>query len=50
VERGKGYLRSIFLGRDGAFWLLSTVNALARLENSMGLFASLETLSEPFYL
>lgn len=36
VERGKGYLRSIFLGRDGAFWLLSTVNALARLENSVG--------------
>lgn len=34
VERGKGYLQSIFLGRDGALWLLSTIDSVARLENS----------------
>lgn len=36
VECGKGYLRSIFLGRDGAFWLLLTVDTMAWLENSVG--------------
>jgi hypothetical protein len=33
VEQGKGYLQSILQGRDGAFWLPSTVDVVTRLEN-----------------
>ncbi len=41
VELGKVYLWSIFLGRDGVFWLLSTVGAVARLENNVGFMQKL---------
>jgi hypothetical protein len=34
VELGKVYLWSIFLGRDGALWLLLTIDAVATLENN----------------
>lgn len=31
VEQGKGYIQSIVLGKDGAFWL-STLDEVARVE------------------
>jgi hypothetical protein len=36
VERGKGYIRSISLGRDGVFWLLLTVDDVAKIGNNVG--------------
>jgi hypothetical protein len=35
IERGKGFLRSVHLGR-GVFWLLLTVDEVAWLDNSVG--------------
>jgi hypothetical protein len=34
VERGKGYLRLIFLEKEGALWFLSTINDVAREEDN----------------
>jgi hypothetical protein len=38
VERGKGYLHSMFLEKEGASWLLSTINETARDEDNPKLF------------
>jgi hypothetical protein len=36
VERGKGYIWSISLGRDGVFWLFLMVDDLAKIGNNVG--------------
>lgn len=41
VERGKGYIRSISLGRDGVFWLLLTVDDVAKIGNNVGFIRKL---------
>jgi hypothetical protein len=36
IDRGKGYLRSIILGREGALWLLSMMEEVFGLNNNVG--------------
>lgn len=50
VERGKGYLQSILLGRDRAFWLLSTVDVVARLENCASFMRKLKDDAQIVFL
>lgn len=47
IEQGKGYLRSIRLGR-GVFWLLSMVDKVARLEKSVGFVHKVKNLHSAF--
>lgn len=48
MERGNGYLCSIFLGRDGAFWLLSAVDIVARVDNNAGLIRKFRNRQSTF--
>jgi len=50
AEQEKGYLRSIFLEKEGALCLFSTVDEVARVEDNTKFIRNSKTLRKPFWV